>query len=70
MHAWGYKYDEKRKSIYYDGHERPDVIAYRKEWLKRMFVYKKSMKDFDGDTLNTIIELQLEPGKGVHSSNT
>ena len=28
-----------------------------------MFVYKKSMKNFDGDTLNTIIKPQLEPGK-------
>lgn len=63
MHSWGYRYDEKRKGIYYDGHERPDVVAYRKEWLKRMFVYKKSMKDFDGDTLHTIIEPQLEPEK-------
>ncbi|CAB4391751.1 unnamed protein product [Rhizophagus irregularis] len=25
MHLWGYKYDEKKKGVYYDGHERPDV---------------------------------------------
>jgi hypothetical protein len=29
--SMGYRYDEKKKSIYYNGHERPDVIEYRKE---------------------------------------
>src|SRR5437879_2494497 len=31
---------------------------YRKEWVKRMFTYKKHMKDFDG---NNIVEPQLKP---------
>ncbi|PKY46319.1 hypothetical protein RhiirA4_320161 [Rhizophagus irregularis] len=61
MHFWGYKYDEKKKGVYYDGHERPDVVEYRKEWLKRMFEYKKSMKDFDGDMLDVVLEPQLKP---------
>jgi hypothetical protein len=63
MHLWGYKYDEKKKGIYYDGHERPDVVMYRKEWLKRMFEYKKSMKDFDGDMLDIVLEPQLKSGE-------
>ena len=63
MHSWGYKYNERRKDIYFDGHERPDVVAYRKEWLKRMFVYKKNMKDFDGDMFDVILEPQLESGE-------
>src|SRR5579859_2480001 len=63
MHIWGYKYDEKKKRIYYDRHERPDVVMYKKEWLKRMFEYQKSMKDFDGDMLDITIELQLKPGE-------
>src|SRR5207253_2652946 len=41
-------------------HERPDVVAYRKEWLKRMFEYKRYMKDFDGDMLNITLEPYLE----------
>jgi hypothetical protein len=61
MHFWGYKYDEKKKGVYYDGHERPDVVEYRKEWLKRMFEYKKSMKDFDGGMLDVVLEPQLKP---------
>lgn len=62
MHLWGFRYDENKKGVYYDGHERPDVVAYRKEWLKRMFTYKKSMKDFDGEMLEIVIEPQLEHG--------
>ena len=39
------------------------MVAYRKEWLIRMFEYKKCMKDFDGDMLNVILKPQLESGK-------
>jgi len=63
MHLWGYWYDERRKGIYFDGYERSDVVTYRKEWLKRMFVYKRNMKDFDGDMLDVIIEPQLKSGE-------
>jgi len=31
MYLWGYRYDEKKKGIYYDGHKRPDVVKYRKK---------------------------------------
>jgi hypothetical protein len=60
MHLWGYKYDERKKGVYYDGHERLDVVIYRKDWLKRMFEYKKSMKEFDGDMLDIVLEPQLK----------
>ncbi len=60
MHLWGYKYDERKKGVYYDGHEWPDVVSYRKEWLKRIFKYQKYMKDFDGDMLDIVLELQLK----------
>ena len=66
MHIWGYKYDEKRKDVFYDGHERPDVVQYRKEWLNRMFNYKRLMKDYDSDMLDEIIEPQLQPGEKEH----
>ena len=31
------------------------MIVYRKEWLKRMFVYKKNMKDFDNNMFDIIL---------------
>jgi hypothetical protein len=32
----GYGITEVRKAMYVDGHERPDVVAYRKEFLEKM----------------------------------
>ena len=63
MYLWGYKYDERKKGVYYDEHERPDVVKYRKEWLKRMFEYQRLMKDFDGDMMNIVSEPQLKSGE-------
>ncbi|CAG8841048.1 32008_t:CDS:2, partial [Racocetra persica] len=25
MYSWGFKYDKRRKGIYFDGHKRPDM---------------------------------------------
>ncbi len=63
MYLWGYKYDERRKGIYYDGHKRLDVMEYKKGWLERMFTYKKYMKKFDDDMLDVILEPELKIGK-------
>ncbi|RIB29063.1 hypothetical protein C2G38_1950906, partial [Gigaspora rosea] len=37
MHALGYKYNERKKGVYYDGHKWLDVVLYRKGLLERMF---------------------------------
>ncbi|CAG8848741.1 23605_t:CDS:1, partial [Racocetra persica] len=63
MYSWGFKYDERRKGIYFDGYERPDVVVYRNEWVKRMFVYKKNMKDFVGESLEFVLEPRLNLGE-------
>ncbi|EXX66969.1 hypothetical protein RirG_118680 [Rhizophagus irregularis DAOM 197198w] len=63
MHLWGYKYDERRKGVYYDGHKQPDVVLYRKEWLKKMFEYQKFIKEFDGDMMDIVSEFQFKPGE-------
>ncbi len=63
MYLWGYRYNERRKGIYYDGHERSDVVEYREKWLKRMFVYKKHMRKFDEDMLDIILEPKLKSEK-------
>ncbi|CAB4490123.1 unnamed protein product [Rhizophagus irregularis] len=62
MYLWGYKYDERKKGGYYNGHERPDVVKYRKKWLKRMFKYQRLMKDFNSDMMDIVSEPQLKPG--------
>jgi hypothetical protein len=49
-HRWlksmGFKYKEYRKGIYVDGHERDDVVEYRKEFLAKMKEYVFVCKDF------------------------
>ena len=35
MHALDFKYDCRRKTYYVDGHEDPDVVQYRKEYVTK-----------------------------------
>ena len=39
-HTWlkhmGFEFKQYQKGIYVDGHEREDVVAYRKEFLAKM----------------------------------
>jgi hypothetical protein len=47
-HRWlkrmGFEFKQYHKGIYIDGHERADVVAYRKEFLAKMnelvFIYE------------------------------
>ncbi|GES92136.1 hypothetical protein GLOIN_2v1785920 [Rhizophagus clarus] len=53
------------------GHIKKETISEKtcqnymhlKEWLKRIFEYKKSKKDFDGNMLDVVLEPQLKSGK-------
>ncbi len=63
MYLQRYKYDEKRKDIYYDKYEKSDMIEYRKGWLKRMFIYKKYVKEFNNDILDVVLEPKLKLGE-------
>ncbi|OAD70983.1 hypothetical protein PHYBLDRAFT_171043 [Phycomyces blakesleeanus NRRL 1555(-)] len=38
LHEWDYVFRENSKDIYYNGHEREDLIAYHQKWAKRMIV--------------------------------
>lgn len=58
MNTIGYKYGMWKKGIFIDGHERADVIEYRKEFLYRMLARFKYMKWWDGDNME--ITLQKE----------
>ena len=37
LHYLGCYYKEGRKDVYYDGHEREDVVKYRNEFVPRLF---------------------------------
>jgi hypothetical protein len=63
VHKWGFKFRENSKGIYVDGHERHDVVEYRKAWAQRMMLWKKLMDRYDGESLEIVIEPNLDlPG--------
>ena len=53
MKEWGFEYKPFTQNIYMDGHERNDVVEYRREFVARMIERRKSMTNYDED-LNPI----------------
>ncbi|KZV67560.1 hypothetical protein PENSPDRAFT_611238 [Peniophora sp. CONT] len=49
LNAMGYKYGRKAKGMYFDGHEREDVVAYRDAFVARWKEYEKRFQLFDND---------------------
>jgi len=40
--------------IYYDGHERSDVVEYREKFLEEIFQYEKYMAKYEGESMECI----------------
>jgi hypothetical protein len=49
LHAMEWRYGKATKGMYIDGHERGDVVEYRKGFLARMTEYSKLMTTYDRD---------------------
>jgi hypothetical protein len=49
--------DAFKKGIYFDGHQRPDVVGYRKKFLDEMEVYQQRMPTYEGDSM----QIQVMP---------
>ena len=61
--------------MYYDGHERPDVIERRIEFLKEMAEYEKLMAKYSGEDCMDVTPPTLDPGQKelvlvVHDEST
>jgi hypothetical protein len=54
LNILGYSFQQHRQGIYYDGHERDDVIQYRKKFLEEMFEHEKYMSKYEGEAMNRI----------------
>lgn len=52
-----------RQGLYFDGHERGDVVAFRKKFLNEMASYQKRMFTYVGDDLETAIRPELRDGE-------
>jgi len=56
LRALGWIYSPAKKGLYFDGHERPDVIAYRVVFLAQMEEFEKKMVTVDTTDQKRIIE--------------
>ena len=66
-HAWfkklGWYLWEKKKGLYADGHERPDVQAYRTKFLEADAKYQKRMSTYSGPNMEVETPPVLQPGE-------
>jgi hypothetical protein len=61
----GFSWKEIRKGIFIDGHERPDVVEYRKEFLKEMWRLSAYFVEFtqDGQMMEKIYPADCQVGE-------
>ncbi|RGB30484.1 hypothetical protein C1646_627909 [Rhizophagus diaphanus] len=59
----GYSFQQYCHEIYYDEHERKDILQYRKEFLKNIFNHEKYMSKYKGEFMDQIYPNLLEGEK-------
>src|SRR6202040_3054250 len=64
LHREGFRYMKYSKGLYYDGHNRPDVLDYRqKHFLPAMQQYRLQMVEYKIGEVETELIKQLQPGE-------
>jgi hypothetical protein len=63
LNILGFFYQKHRKGLYFDGHERADVIEYREKYLARMVEYESRMTKYEGEDMMTNVKPILGPGE-------
>ena len=49
LHQLGYNWRDIRKGVFIDGHERPDVVEYRNQFLREIEAVKPYLVEFEED---------------------
>ena len=62
LYEWGYTYRKNAKTIFFDGHEREDVVEYRQEWSRRMLEYMERSEFYEGENQEVVVEPVLKEG--------
>ena len=60
MFKLGFSPQEHRKCLYFDGHERPDVVEARKQYIKDFDFHRKFSRMYAGDNLDVAIAVDPE----------
>jgi len=61
--ALGWNFIRYKKGVYIDGHEREDVVTYRKNFLEKMQELEQFMVQYDDKTLEPLPNHNIESGK-------
>lgn len=62
MHHQGFQYQTYKKAIYYDGHERPDVVDYwQNVFLPTMALHCHRLVEYEVGNLNKEVQKLLPP---------
>ena len=62
MHRQGFQYQTYKKAIYYDGHERPDVVDYwQNVFLPTMALHHHRLVEYEVGNLNKEVQKLLPP---------
>jgi len=60
----GFRYIGHKKGLYFDGHDRPDVLAYRQDiFLPAMKAYSERLVQYVVNDVDTQVPLNLRPGE-------
>jgi hypothetical protein len=54
LNILGYHYQQQKQGIYYDGHEREDVVEYRRIFLSEIAKFEKYMATYEGEDMKRI----------------
>jgi hypothetical protein len=63
MHRLNYKRLPYQQGMYVDGHERDDVVRYRKSWLNDMSKFEARMRKYEGEDCKSAIDPVLRSGE-------
>ncbi len=55
LNVLGFFHQQQRQGVYFDGHERDDVVEYRKIFLEEIAKYEPYMASYDGETMEKIL---------------
>ena len=49
LHRLGYRWQDVKKGVFFDGHERPDVVEYRQQFVAEMHRLSPYLVEFESD---------------------
>ena len=61
----GFFNQQQKQGVYFDGHERDDVVEYRKKFLEEVAKYEPYIANYEGETMDKILP-NLQNGEKEH----